>query len=111
MRCGRAKQYIYVGKQGRDDNMKQFSIHLPLFPPTHIFFRQYTCIMENGVCRGACLLNCFMLSPQPCFPTFCCSVQSEFSGARAFPPVSQYEYHQLIHSWPSLSKPTSFWFT
>ena len=63
--------------------MKQFSIHLPLFSPTHIFFR-YTCIMENGVCSGACLLNCFCYHPNLVSLLFAVLYSQNFLGLGPF---------------------------
>jgi len=54
-----------VGKQGRDDNIKQFGIEL------HIFnLKRYV--------GWGCILNCFMLLSLPCFPAFCCSAIPTF---------------------------------
>jgi len=34
---------------------------------------------QKHVARVGCILNCFLLSPLPCFPVFCCSTYSFLS--------------------------------
>ena len=74
-------EWKIVGKQGRDDSIKQFSIYNTL----HFFFIVHVFMKEN-VCRGVVYRT---IIPN-LFPYFCCSPI----------PTSHYDFYCLYrHKW------------